>query len=113
MKVIKTISSPDGLLTLQIQVADDGSTSIGFIGGEWHTHTDLISSWLKVKEENAIEEFINQVIYNKLPIITSIDGGVSFEPWVSDNHAATVKYYGNNQCIARYWTTNRPIQLSD
>lgn len=105
MKIIESITSPDGLLNLQVQESDDGSIAVGFIGGDWHTHPDLIASWLGVNEDKAIEEFLNQITHDKFPIITSIDGGVTFDPWVSDNHVASVKCYGEKDCVVRFWSS--------
>jgi hypothetical protein len=104
MKVIESITSADGVLNLQVQEANDGSIVIGFIGSDWHTHPDLIASWLGVPESVAIQTFLSQLTNDKLPIIVSIDGGVTVEPWVSDDHEASVICYGKENCVVRFWS---------
>lgn len=102
MNVLRTITSPDGLLCLVIASGNDGEVAVGFNGSDWHTHPDIIASWLAIPEAEAIDHFVKAVTEDMLPTIMSTDGGVTTDPWVSDNLQATLEGNGTGQCILRY-----------
>lgn len=104
MRISEQHVSPDGQLTLQVAVADDSEIAVGFTGGEWHTHPDLLSNWLSVPEQQAVARFVELVKDDRLPIIMSNDGGQTIDPWVSDNLSETLQYSGKEKCILRYWS---------
>ena len=96
-------TSADGKLTLLVQAGVDGEIAVGFEGGEWHTHPDLLADILQVPEQEAVAEFISRLHADEIPIVVSTDGGVTVDPWVSDNLEATLSSVGS-KCILRYWS---------
>ena len=104
MKILQEITSPDGFLKLVVAEGADGEKAIGFEGSDWHTHADLVHYWLSIPKEKAIEQFIKAVIEDKLPIITSVDGGKTQNPWISDNLQQSIKVYGEENCHFRLWS---------
>lgn len=104
MRIIERHISPEGKLTLTVAVGANGDIAVGFEGGDWHTHPDLISLWLGVKEEQAIRHFIELLLSDKLPIILSTDGGETIDPWVSDNLSETIRLLGKENCLLCYWS---------
>jgi len=103
MKIIQEFTCPDGVLKLMVAEGEDGEKAVGFEGSDWHTHADLIHYWLSFPKEKAIEQFLKAVMEDKLPIITSIDGGESQNPWISDNLEQSIKVYGEENCQFRLW----------
>lgn len=95
--------STDGKLTLLVTVGVDGETAVGFEGHDWHTHPDLLAAMLQVPEQEAVAEFISRLQADEIPIVLSTDGGVSVDPWVSDNLEATLSMFGS-ACLLRYWS---------
>jgi len=96
-------TSTDGKLTLLVHVGADGETAVGFEGGNWHTHPDLLAAMLGVPEEVAVKEFISRLQADDIPIVVSTDGGVTVDPWVSDNLEATLSMFGSARLL-RYWS---------
>lgn len=96
-------TSTDGRLTLLVRVGVDSETAVGFEGGDWHTHPDLLASMLQVSEKEAVAEFISRLQADEIPIVVSTNGGVTFDPWVSDNLEATLSMFGPG-CRLRYWS---------
>jgi hypothetical protein len=96
-------TSTDGKLTLLVHVGADGETAVGFEGGDWHTHPDLLAAMLQVPEKEAVTEFISRLQADDIPIVVSTDGGVTVDPWVSDNLEATLSMFGS-ECLLRYWS---------
>ena len=96
-------TSTDGKLTLLVHIGVDGETAVGFEGGGWHTHPDLLAAMLFVPENEAVAEFVSKLKADDIPIVVSTDGGVTFDPWVSDNLEATLSMFGSD-CHLRYWS---------
>ena len=42
MAIVERHTSPDGLLELIVDRADDGDWTVGFDGFAWHTHGDIL-----------------------------------------------------------------------
>ena len=103
MNELLRYTSTDGKLTLLVHVGADGETAVGFEGGDWHTHPDLLAAMLQVSEKEAVAEFILKLQADAIPIVVSTDGGVTVDPWVSDNLEATLSMFGS-ECLLRYWS---------
>ena len=103
MNELLRYTSTDGKLTLLVHVGADGETAVGFEGGDWHTHPDLLAAMLQVSEKEAVAEFISKLQADAIPIVVSTDGGVTVDPWVSDNLEATLSMFGS-ECLLRYWS---------
>lgn len=108
MNVLERHVTADGKLTLLVLVGADGQTAIGFEGSEWHTHPDLLADMLEVPEQRAVREFIARLRVDEIPIVVSTDGGVTVDPWVSDNLEATLSSFGS-ACVLRYWSGARVV----
>jgi hypothetical protein len=50
MRTIEKYTSPDGRLTLAVEIGIGDEVAIGFEGGSWHTHPDLLSQWLDLPQ---------------------------------------------------------------
>ncbi|RZT93587.1 hypothetical protein [Rivibacter subsaxonicus] len=107
MRTIEQHSSPDGQLTLAVVEHEGGEVAVGFKGGEWHTHSDLLAEWLCVPAESAVSHFVELVLHDKLSIVVSTDRGLTLDPWVSDNLAETLRLFGPENCVLRYWSNAR------
>ena len=103
MKELARYTSTDGKLTLLVHVGVDGETVVGFEGGDWHTHPDVLAAMLQVPVNDAVTEFISKLQADDVPIVVSTDGGATVDPWVSDNLEATLSMFGS-QCLLRYWS---------
>ena len=103
MNELLRYTSTDGKLTLLVHVGADGETAVGFEGGDWHTHPELLAAMLQVSEKEAVAEFISKLQADAIPIVVSTDGGVTVDPWVSDNLEATLSMFGS-ECLLRYWS---------
>lgn len=103
MNALGRHTSADGKLTLLVQVGADGETAVGFEGGDWHAHSDLLAAMLQVPEKQAVAEFVSRLKADEIPIVVSTDGGVTVDPWFSDNLQATLSMFGA-ECVLRYWS---------
>lgn len=110
MRIIDRHQSPDGQLTIAVVEGDAGDVAVGFEGGEWHTHPDLLSLLLGVPEEAAVGRFIELVKADALPIVVSTDGGQTIDPWVPDDLAETVRVFGEANCVLRYWSSREAVK---
>ncbi len=61
----------------------------------------MLRHWIGVEEDVAVEKFISQLVSDRLPILLSSDGGETLSPWVSDDMAGTLKYFGKEHCVFR------------
>jgi len=105
VEVVEQHTSPDGTLVLiVVQGMSDGDPAVGFEGTAWHMHASSIAQWLEVAENQAVSNFVEGVLSDAIPIITSIDGGATVSPWISDNLEATLRYEGQQNCVMRYWS---------
>src|SRR5258708_1929857 len=62
MPIVERHSSPDGLLQLIVDRADDGDWSVGFDGYEWHTHGDLLTLEYGGTPQSAVRALIDEVL---------------------------------------------------
>jgi hypothetical protein len=106
MCILNRHTSPDGQLTLAVTIGDDGEVAIGFEGGDWHEHPDTLAVWLEVPEDQAVSRFVALLQSDQLPIVLSTDGGLTIDPWVSDNLSATIRRFEKEHCVLRYWSGN-------
>ena len=69
--------SPDGLLRFLVQTADDGVVCLGFDGYLWHRHAhDLEAAW-GMSEQEAVEQYVRDLLENRLVIAVARVGGRS------------------------------------
>jgi hypothetical protein len=70
---VLVLVSPDGALRLLVTKAE-GDFTIGFEDYEWHTHGDLLVEGEETQEE-AVGNFIQEILLGKLPIVIEKKGG--------------------------------------
>lgn len=104
MSIIERDTSPDGLLTVLVTRDADGEIAVGFDGGDWHTHPDLLALWLGVPEDVAVTHFLAMLRNDELPIVMSTNGGETIDPYVSDNLSETLRAFGPDRCVLRDWS---------
>jgi hypothetical protein len=96
--------SPDGLLRFIVVTQDNGDVELGFDGFAWHTHADILSAVARVSEAEAIEQFISDLLCNRLVIALSRVGNVVKDVWVTDNPVSETRYLSDGESVElRYW----------
>ena len=106
MAIIERHLSPDGLLHLVVDRADDGDWSVGFEGFAWHTHGDILEwSGYDGTPEDRVRAFVDDIIASRRVIVISrVDGKVR-DAWVTDDPTHNeLKYAEPNETIEkRLW----------
>ena len=105
MKTKEAYISPDGTLKLIVVEGQDGTIAVGFEGGVWHTHPDLISYWLPVAEAGAVQFLIDAIVCDQLPILFKARNGEIAEAWISDNLPETLRLYCEDEWSFRLWSS--------
>src|SRR4051794_17916719 len=86
MAIIERHTSPDGLLQLVVDLADDGVLSVGFDGFAWHTHGDILDwSGCEGTAEERVRAFVTDVISSRRVIVISRMNGVLRDAWITDD----------------------------
>ena len=104
MKTKETHISPDGALKLMVVEADDGTIAVGFDGGVWHSHPDLIADWLSVAEQDAVQALVDAILRDQLPILLKASSGDMSDAWISDNLLESLRVYGDDEWSFRLWS---------
>jgi hypothetical protein len=84
MAIVQRHTSPDGLLSLVVDV-DDGDWALGFDGYGWHTHGDLLTAEYGGWPESAVRAFVDDIIASRRRIAVSRVAGVVRDAWVMDD----------------------------
>lgn len=84
MAIVERHTSPDGLLHLIVDLADDGDWSVGFDEFEWHTHGDLLTWEYGGLPEDAIRAFVDDILASRRVIVLSWLNGELRDVWVTD-----------------------------
>jgi len=105
MSVVERYLSPDGLLQLIVDLADDGDWSVGFDGFAWHTHGDMLKFDYGGTPESAVRSFVNEVLESRRVIVISHVDGAIHDAWTAgDVPLDEMKYAAPNETIElRYW----------
>src|SRR5690348_7189941 len=85
MAIVERHTSPDGLLHLIVDLAEDGDWSVGFEEFEWHTHGDLLVSRYGGLPESALRAFIADVLASRYVIVLSWLDGKLRDVWITDD----------------------------
>lgn len=110
MAIVERHKSPDRLLTLLVDVTD-GDWTIGFEGGDWHAHGDMLAAWgCDGPPEAATRHFVDEILASRRAIcVYRVDGRVADAsiPDLNDDRplqAAFAKYAAANETMeVRYW----------
>jgi hypothetical protein len=63
--------SPDGLLTLAVEILNGGDVAVGFRGYPWHTHAGILASLKSTDENSAVRQFIDDILSDRSLIAVS------------------------------------------
>lgn len=96
--------SPDGLITFDI-IQDKSDIILGFVGFPWHTHGDLLAAeGFGDSEQTAVEEFVAQLLQNKLIIAVFRRGDEICAIQIDDDPEGTKRYMPEDETVEfRYW----------
>jgi hypothetical protein len=83
-RLVEQHCSPDGMLTLIVCQEDDGDVCVGFEGYSWHTHGDTLASLSGLREDDAVKQFVGDVINGRLCIAIARVAGRITDVWVVD-----------------------------
>ena len=100
---LKRYISPDGALTIGVWRDVDDYT-IGFENYAWHTHADLLAEESQSHEE-AIDEFIDSLLHDRVPIVISRKSGTVADVWITDDPTTEDNYKDENEELEfRFWS---------
>ena len=106
MAIVERHNSPDGLLQLIVDRAEDGDWSVGFYGLVWHTHGDLLTHDYGGSPDSAVRSFVDDIISSRRVIVISrIDGSIR-DAWITDDPSFDERKYADaNETIEkRLWS---------
>ena len=92
MHIVAQHHSPDGLLRLIVTRDDDGDTAVGFDGYSWHTHGDILASLSGLPEDQAIQQFVEDLIADRAIIVVSRVREQIRDIWPTEDPVAEFKY---------------------
>ena len=98
-KPIRSATSPDGSLTLELYGGDD--FLLGFKGHEWHTHGDLLAPGYGDSPPEAAVAFFESIISDAQPICFQAE---TSQAWVTDSPEAELSSAGARTIIIRLWS---------
>lgn len=103
LNLVEEHRSPDGILTLKVGREDDGDVCVGFDGYSWHTHGDILASLSGLRQEEAVRQFVEDVIGGRAIIAVARVAGQIRDVWVADEPVPD-KYKPEDESIEfRYW----------
>ncbi len=103
MSETQQYQSPDGLLRLFVDREDD-DTMVGFEGFQWHTHADLLTPAYGPTEDEAVANFVRDILGDRIVIVVARIACEVKEISVTDEPANEWKYVPDGQIIElRYW----------
>jgi hypothetical protein len=72
------VSLPRNFGTLEVKAWPDGADSIQLLGGDFHTHLDVLAHEYRLAPVEALVHFVRKIFSGELPLIeeTSVDGVV-------------------------------------
>lgn len=104
MAIVQRHESPDGLLRLLIDRQGD-DVMVGFEGFEWHTHADLLTLTYDSTEDDAVANFVRDILEDKAVVVVARVANEVREVWITDDPAKEWKYVAEGEVIElRYWS---------
>ena len=102
--IVKEHVSPDGTLRLVIDRGESGDLTIGFRGYGWHTHGDILAELRELPTDQAVDEFVAEVLNGIALIATSSMNGDPVDVWICDDSHYTRKHLDPAESISfRRW----------
>lgn len=109
MAIVECHISPDGLLRLIVDRAEDGDWTIGFAGFAWHTHGDMLIHEYGGTPDTAVRAFVDAVISSQRVIVISRLHGKICNVWVTDDPAYDeMKYADPDETIEKRDWSGQP-----
>ena len=113
MPIVERHSSPDGLLQLIVDLADDGDWTIGFDGFEWHTHGDLLTWEHGGTPESASRAFVDGILASRLVIVISRVGDAVRDVWITyDPSCDEMRYALPKEMIEKRLWNGQPVAVN-
>ena len=102
--IVERHISPDGLLDFVIERLDDGVILLGFVGGEWHTHPNLLDRQDGVDDEAATRAYIDRLLQGIAVVGIRRKSGVIVEVWIMDDPAFEADAFAEGETLElRHW----------
>lgn len=96
--------SPDGVLRFLVQIADDGVVCLGFDGYLWHRHADELTDGGRLSQQQAVEQYVRDLLENRAVIAVSRVGGRVVEARVTENPMSETQHLPPGMAVElRYW----------
>jgi hypothetical protein len=96
--------SPDGRLRFYIHTGEDGDVTLGFAYFQWHTHADTLAATTGLSEDEAVRQFVNDIISGKSVICLWSVGDNLEDVWVSEDPERDYRYPQPGETVElRYW----------
>jgi hypothetical protein len=100
---IERLISPDGLLTFVVY-QDEGDIVLGFEGFEWHTHADLLASWMGIPQDEAVRRFVDDLTEGRATIAIHTVNGEMCDVCITDDPNSDLNNKSDDESIAfRHW----------
>lgn len=106
MAVIQEHESPDGLLHLFLD-REGEDIIVGFAGSEWHTHADLLAPTYGPTEDEALANFVRDILENRMVLVVMRVAGEVCHVSVTDRPDDEGKYVPEDRektVELRYWS---------
>jgi hypothetical protein len=107
LHLVEQHRSPDGLLTLKVGREDDGDVCIGFDGYSWHTHADILASLSGLEEDEAVRQFVENLVSGRAIIAVARVAGKIRDVWVTDEPVPD-KFKPEDEVIEFSYWNGRP-----
>lgn len=85
MEVIEEHCTPDGVYRFVVERSDDGDLCLGFDGFPWHTHGDILASLSGLSVEDAVRQYIGDLLAGRSYIGIARVGDRVLDVWVTDD----------------------------
>jgi hypothetical protein len=85
LHILEQYRSPDGLLTLKVCRDEDGDISLGFDGFPWHTHADIEASLSGLGKDEAVRQYVDELLNGRAIIAIARVAGEIRSVWVTDD----------------------------
>ena len=102
-QIIEEHRSPDGLLRFLVSSDLDGDIALGFDGFSWHTHADILASLSGLSGDEAVRQFVDDLLNGRAIIAIARVGDTIRDVWVTDGPFPD-KYKPEDETVEfRYW----------
>ena len=104
MRIVEEHQTPDGLLTFLVW-EEQGDTTLGFRGYQWHTHADILSECNGLPADVAIRRFVDALVRGEAVIqIVRVDGVIRDAAVLEADGSRIDKYKPDNETHEfRHW----------